>query len=47
MILIFAIFSGILKMFVNFGVFLGLGVKKPPLGFDKAIDDRLLHSFFW
>ena len=45
MILIFAIFSGFLKMFVIFWYFLGLSVKKPPLGSDKGIDDNYLHSF--
>ena len=45
MILIFAIFSGFLKMFVIFWGFLGLSVKKLPLGFGKGIDYRLLHSF--
>ena len=45
MILIFAIFSDILKIFSFFEFFVALGVKKPPLGFDKGIDHRLLHSF--
>ena len=28
-------------------IFLALGIKKPPLAFDKGFDDRLLQNFEW
>ena len=45
MIMIFAIFFRFFENFCHFLSFLGVGVKKLPLGFDKGFDDRLLHSF--
>ena len=45
MILIFAFFSGFLKIVCHFLSFLALDVKKPPIGFDKGFCDRLLLSF--
>ena len=43
--LIFLIFFRFFDNFCHFLSFLALGVMKPPLGFDKGLDDRLLHSF--
>ena len=45
MTLIFAIFFRFFENFCHFLSFLAPGVTKPPLGFDKGLDDRLLHNF--
>ena len=45
MILIFAIFFRFFENFCHFLSFLALVVTKPHLGFNKGLDDRLLHSF--